>query len=987
MWLGDIMALDRCGELLYNFLRQNNINISETRVAEIRAEIQAEADRVLKTLGKTLDDTIDGNANVTHGDLVLNRVFNTHLKDITDNINKRQLTLDKISERMIDMDRNTLYLVAEKTGKTFEQIEDATRGMDDQAYSDFIKKTLGKKATKAALDTKSFKALIFNTLDSFGHETLEGKIDAETKLKQAALIERLREIDKDIDPFNVWTDRTKTTRKNPTTGLDETVTFQDLVVEEIFDIAAAGDAKGNYLEVSTRATSGNKTANKLARAIYEAVILPTYYELNVNGKVANAYDYTPKIIYKMFKVKNLEIDTVDSAGNPVKLKGEEAFVKLVGDNLSGVHGDATARSVIARRIYEKLQVSNDWRQADSVIQEIKKQKLAENPDIDAGTVPGTVKWASGRSFLEVNRQIGDALSLQEILQRSINESGRVLGLTKFFGPDFERGYKMLVESVEKGTELGNSSFKKIGGIDTIDFTAGSTLDKKLAISAKDYVTHLINPWISENMNQNFMSTILSAVRNFEVVKLGGAVISNLGDLASFYSVARSRLGTGRLATVRALTGYAFSGNKRELKEYATAFTDFAEIFIGAHQDRFRMMDHSGVSARTWVGDKALKGSAWTAHKTLQWSGFNLWNRSVAMAATGLVTREIGDMISNAKRTWKSLSDIQRYNFEKFGMGEAEFNLLKQSKALDSSGRFNMYAWKRFIDNQPKDIVGQGDLVSKMVQVVNDISESMVIKPGAIDRAAIGFFNKPGSVIEQVMRAVTQFQTFMVSHSRKVLMFNFKNIIGKQWARGEYFQAAASLAQLYAPMFILGTAVVQLKQIVAGKQPYNLEEASLRSFYYTNTIPFIGNLYYQNGGIEMMRYMISDNDEGFTKRGITMGNLIRDVLGPTFSDFESFVTSAAGIGKSGLMALYGDEYDATRIFRQSVSKLTRTVEGLDPLANMFYTKAIWRSIFYDALLEYYDPVTYNRYKRRLENRATNERMGGELYNFIGRALNE
>ena len=118
----------------------------------------------------------------------------------------------------------------------------------------------------------------------------------------------------------------------------------------------------------------------------------------------------------------------------------------------------------------------------------------------------------------------------------------------------------------------------------------------------------------------------------------------------------------------------------------------------------------------------------------------------------------------------------------------------------------------------------------------------------------------------------------------------------------------------------------------------------------------------------------------------MGSFMRDILGPTLTDFESFVTSAAGIGKSGLMALNGDEYDATRIFKQSVSKLTRTFEGLDPLANMFYTKAIWRSIFYDSLLEYYDPITYNTYKRRLENRAMNERMGGELYNFIGRALN-
>jgi len=990
------MAIDNlCDEVLNRFLKANGIELPETQITSIGKEIKQRADDLNKE-GKSLLDFFDRDANITHGDLIATQVFNKHFDEIVSNIDAEALTKSTLKQRLRDMDKNTRYLIARDLGVNHIDLDrEVSNILDPVKYEEWVESKLPRdrkgniKTQKAEYDARAFKGTIMNSLDTFGHITLEGSIDGETKVFQVGVPEKLREIlkDENLDPYQVMRGTQKVKKKNAETGEEETVRLSELVLEEIFDIQASTRGKNNYLEVSKKNPTGNKVANAMARAVYEGVILPYYYKMNLMGRKTDPAEIVPKIYFKKFKMKKYELEVVED-GQTKKLKGDDAVARLLADNLSPVHGNDTARLEIGRRIVKKINLTGDYRQADTVIQEIKNSRLADDPTLNAKEIPGVLEWKSGPAFNKVAKALGDQSSMGEIIHRMVNEAGRQAGNVKFLGPNYEKAHKLLTRVVRSGTSVDQPTVVLPGGINTINFSVGGTLDKKIALSASEYMEHMANPWLAENMNTNFASTMLGFVRNTQIVKLGSAFISNVGDLASFYTVARGRLGAGRLETLKGMFQYQFSGNKAEQKQAASMMIDFNEMMIGDLQDRFRMMDHSGYTAQTRMGDLALKGSAFLAHSTLKLTGFNAWNRGLTIGAVSMINRSIGDMIKSRKK-WADLTDMQRYNFEKFGFDEIAYGHLVKSQAIDlpgpngnGGGRFNIFKFKQYVDDNVAQNLMDESYVNKIINVVNDISESMVLKPGAIDRAAVGFFAKPGTVAEQFARAVTQFQTFMVSHSRKILMFEWQRA-KQQIKKGEIFDVAASVARIYAPMMILGYGVVQAKQLVAGKQPYTLEEAALRSFYYTNTLPFFGSLYYQNGGIELLRYTMTDEDESFKRSGPTLERFFTDLLGPGLSDFISYTQAAYGALKAGVLTLGGDSYDAKNVFRQSVSKFTRTLSGLNVLEQWWITKGLTQAISYDAWLEWYDPVGYNRYKRKQQNRAMNERVNGELYSVFGK----
>ena len=196
----------------------------------------------------------------------------------------------------------------------------------------------------------------------------------------------------------------------------------------------------------------------------------------------------------------------------------------------------------------------------------------------------------------------------------------------------------------------------------------------------------------------------------------------------------------------------------------------------------------------------------------------------------------------------------------------------------------------------------------------------------------------------------------------------------------------STAHLVAPMMILSYAVIQLKQLAAGKNPYNNDETVFREMMqYTNIIPFVGDMYWQNGGEQLFNIWSLKEGEKTPRGGISTSNFFRNILGPALSDFESFTKAFMNLGESGLLQAQGKGRDAQEVFKMSVSQFTKTFQGADPLAQLWYTKALWRSLVYDSFLEYMDPKKYKNTQRRLQKRATDERMNGELYNWVFKDL--
>jgi len=966
------MALSNCAKLLNNYLKKNNFNIPEGDVADLRTAVeQKKLD--LEKQGKTFDSFIPGSASIREKDAFFADLIQEYFND---------LSVEPQSEKV---SRFLLYkYIAELEGN-----------------SEYLKKFY-PKAPKSVRDIKAYKASIFKTGDTFGLQPVEAVLDSELKIMSAAFFQRVRELTNAEDPFELLRSNNvigKTKDIDFVTGqeIERDLKFGEAVLLELFNFISILRSKtGQKLSSAmTESITGNKEVHQVARAYMETVIAPTFYHQKSYGKNVGIVDNAPKITIKKYRVQELqqawlEKQKQDKRSNfdASKVTGDEAFVTLLSENMSSNHGSPTERQTLARKIYNKFMQSMDWRDADTIVRQHKEQVVGSLPEASAEKgsaqfrLPNVLEFKDGKAWKRVNDLIGGHVAFTEVIHRGITESSKEIGMTKKFGPDYATTFARLKKAVETG-QLIDDPLDYSGTFNIQDYKTGNFFDKKYAKAANEYVEHLMNPWIGENIDTSVWTSILGVARNLQVFKLGSGLITQIADLGSFWTVARNRI-QSKNSVLKSLTGFDFKGTKAERKMFASAFVDMNEVLVADLHDRFRLIDHGGMGGVSKIGDKAVKGSSWLAGAVLKMTWFTQWNRVASIGATSFVTRDIGDLIKS-KTAWEKLQPEQKYNFQKYGFNEYEYNSLLSAgdNALDPSGRFNIFGYQVFI-RENKNLYNNNE-VRKMINIVNDLAETMIIKPSAIDQATVGFFSRPGTVKNQAFRAFSQFKTFLVAHSRKLLMQQYRTM-NQQIKNKQFVDLIVNGAHLFVPIMILSYSVVQLKQIIAGKNPYtDLGTVVNEMMQYTNIIPFIGDMYWQNGGEDLYKIATLKDGEKTPRSGISVVDFLKYFAGPTVQDFESFTRAFLELGSAGVLQIKGRDRDAASIFKQSVSRFSRTFQGLDPFANMWMTKAVWRSLTYDAFLEYFDPIRYNRAKRRLERRAMDERANGELYNWVFKDL--
>jgi hypothetical protein len=184
------------------------------------------------------------------------------------------------------------------------------------------------------------------------------------------------------------------------------------------------------------------------------------------------------------------------------------------------------------------------------------------------------------------------------------------------------------------------------------------------------------------------------------------------------------------------------------------------------------------------------------------------------------------------------------------------------------------------------------------------------------------------------------------------------------------------------MLPLSYSIIQLKQDVAGKERYEPQVAFMKAFQYTNILPFVGDLYWEAGGESLWDSSFGEGES----RPPTSGQFFERMLGPVLNDFASLATGTIGM-VGNTIETARDIPGAENRLNANISTLSKTLRGLDPFANLWQTKAIWRATVYDNWLEWIDPKGYKRTQRRIKKRAKKERQGGNLYNVYGSYLND
>ena len=533
---------------------------------------------------------------------------------------------------------------------------------------------------------------------------------------------------------------------------------------------------------SPKAITGNTQARDLAKAFIDNTII----------------DPTVKMDPDLGVVKSITRNRIKARLVPQKIAKftEREFVDDFAPRLDEkVHGDIDLRRQLAKDIYETVKDGGDWRDLDNIIR---------NYNLIDGQSPKSLTYKDGQDLFDVAKKYTADQDPLTLMLSTITENGRLLALTKKFGPNFKneiQKFEVYARSQIKGKP--DATFK----------------------SAMNFLQETANPQIKEQFGTT--ARTLTSLRAVQAgARLGSAVITSLMDMPVVLWAGRNifKLPAGELiASIFRVPVYK-NLDKTKVRNYQLMTHDFAQAWVANSGERFGMIDMGGAMS------KFERGSFKFATRIFKYSGLNWWTESLQKATGTVYQKYLGRLIKN-KTPWFDVKDAQgnvitkgldvdfRAQFEKFGIQKAEYEaILNTRNIIDSDDGLNLYALK----DELSTVKG---LQSKMISVVRDAVDTMVIKPSEFDKAAGRFFQADdGEPASQFFKLVTQFKTHPITYTRKVVWRKFLRKRAVQDENGELVRALDKIEQLVpavtlvGSMVAMGAVVAQLKEVVNNRSP-------------------------------------------------------------------------------------------------------------------------------------------------------------------------
>jgi hypothetical protein len=409
-------------------------------------------------------------------------------------------------------------------------------------------------------------------------------------------------------------------------------------------------------------------------------------------------------------------------------------------------------------------------------------------------------------------------------------------------------------------------------------------------------------------------------RNIEVFgKLGSAFISSITDIPTYF----------------ATTGYNKLGFSESLVNLIKAF--------GSEHTEYA--NRAGLVAESIISDmnrwaESNIGHGWTAklaNATMKASLLEGWTDALRRGYSITMMGALGKL---SRLDWNTLNIADRARLEAKGVTADDFAIWKLStpERWNNSDMLSVDAI-RAID--PATLQAHGytarDInraVTKLLGAVVDESEYASINQDLQTRAAVVRSTIKGTVEGEFLRSFMLFKGFpfaMVSrHWGRVV---------DQWRNGEKVSSVAYGAGLTTALTIFGGLVIELKDLLAGKDPRPL-----------NTWAFWGAAFAQGGGVGIFGDLLYTGLGGQNRAGVPnwMG-----FFGPVIgSAMEGVNLTAGNIGE----AARGKETHAG-------AEAVRFAKSHLPFVNMWYAKSAIDHAGLQDLQEMLSPGYLGRMRQR------------------------
>lgn len=508
----------------------------------------------------------------------------------------------------------------------------------------------------------------------------------------------------------------------------------------------------------------------------------------------------------------------------------------------------------------------------------------------------------GRPLSKVSEAIDPGGAVFDAMISHVHGMSRDIALMQRLGPNPAATMRWITDGLKieahQGKHAGTNRIKKA---------------KASAIRVQNMFTELTGGFDIEN---EALATAAQGIRAVEnSAKLGGAVVSSTGDIATQIVTRRFN----GLPSVRAVADYAGSLHPSSAADRAHA----ARMLSIAERSTRTMGSFNRWTGETITGEipARLSDATMSLSYLSKWTddGHRLYNEANWMAIT-----------DQAGMSWNTLGKKNgrfRAMLERYGLGEREWDSIRKTPLEESRGA----QWIL-----PKNI--DPAISQRLAEMILTESELAVPTSSLRIRSAINARFHKGSVPGEVGRSLLQFKGFPIQlfwmHGRRMLSAGAPRAL-------EY------AATLYVTSTVMGALSLQLKQIIAGKDPLDMTEPS-----------FWVKASFQGGGVGIVGDFVKSATDRMGKDFWT------SQLGPvagTIDDIRQLGTSAY--------------QDYTKGTHKTPDALRRLVQNNLPGSSLWYIRLAFNREVLDKLQAEIDPDYYDSFSR-MEKRAQQD--GTQFY---------
>lgn len=492
-------------------------------------------------------------------------------------------------------------------------------------------------------------------------------------------------------------------------------------------------------------------------------------------------------------------------------------------------------------------------------------------------------------------------SIFSAMQKHVSSLARDIAMAEEMGPNPARQFSWLYDTANRTGDadsmgLTKSMWKVLSG------EANHPVDVKLA-------------------------EVMQGARNLAShAKLGSALISSLNDFPTYFmTTGFNRIGFGD-ALMNLL--HAFGG---ETTEYANRAGLVAESVVS---DMNRWAE--GNIGKGWTGK--------LANATMKASLLEAWTDAIRR---GLSTVMMGAYGKLSRSDWASLHPHDRALIQAKGVSETDFNVWRLAKPEDWRGSQMLTKDAiRAIPDADLAAAGLSQLdrnraLSRLLGAILDESEYASLGQDLRARAITSGGLDKGTFTGELWRSMMLFKGFPIA-----MISRHWGRVSDQWRVGDKVSSVGYAAGLITALTIFGAITMQLKSLIAGKDPQNMNPANGEhggKFWIAAAA--------QGGGLGFAGDLIFQAMGGGQSQGgsSTASNVLSTVMGPV-----------VGSGADLLDVMLGKTDTAAGTVRW-----LRSNAPLAGFINLWYAKSVIDHAVLQDMQEYLSPGYLSRIQHRAQ----------------------